>query len=190
MKHYDIIIIGSGPGGYVAAARAGALGLKTGIIEKSSSLGGTCLHRGCIPTKFLLHVADTYAYSQKIRTIGLHYKNIDINWEKIMASKAKIIQKNAYGVNHILKSNNVTLYNGNAEIQSVNDTIKVIKVTKNNKTSFVHTKNIILAVGSRAKKKLYWHSYIWKKSYEFRWYIKYKKYTQIVSYCWWWSYWM
>lgn len=152
MKHYDIVVIGSGPGGYVAAARAGALGFKTAIIEKDSSLGGTCLHRGCIPTKFLLHIADTYAYSQKIKKIGLYYRDIDINWKEIMISKTKIIKKNAYGVNHILKSNNVELYNGIAELQDFNSKIKVIKVIRKNETSLIYTKNIILAVGSRAKK--------------------------------------
>src|SRR5579862_6415988 len=79
---YDVVIIGSGPGGYVAAIRAGQLGLKTALIEKDKRLGGTCLHRGCIPTKALLWTAELLAHVQHAAEFGIDLKDPVVNWDR------------------------------------------------------------------------------------------------------------
>src|ERR1043165_2291362 len=81
---FDVVIIGSGPGGYVAAIRAGTLGLKTGRIERDKRLGGTCLHRGCIPTKALLWTAELYSHIQHAADFGVDLKNPSVNWAQAM----------------------------------------------------------------------------------------------------------
>ena len=82
---YDVVVIGSGPGGYIAAARAGALGLKTAVVEKDKALGGTCLHRGCIPTKALLHAADVVSEVKEAARMGVMVEGIRVEWEKVLA---------------------------------------------------------------------------------------------------------
>src|SRR5436190_14105024 len=81
---YDLIVIGSGPGGYSAAVRAGQYGLKTAIIEKDSKLGGTCLHVGCIPTKALLHTADVWHYVQNSDEEGIHLSEPKLDFPKVI----------------------------------------------------------------------------------------------------------
>lgn len=144
---YDLIIIGSGPGGYVAAARAGLLGLKTAIIEKNNMLGGTCLHKGCIPTKALLHVASMYEEIQNSHKFGIITSEIKIQWNKIQEYKSKIIKNNAAGINHIIRSRKIDIFNGTGNLINKNK----ILVEKNNIKNILKTKNIILAVGSQAK---------------------------------------
>ena len=80
MKQYQLAIVGSGPGGYVAAIRAGILGLKTVLIEKDPFLGGTCLHRGCIPTKALLHTAEIYDEIRHADRHGITVENLKLDW--------------------------------------------------------------------------------------------------------------
>ena len=77
---FDVVIIGSGPGGYVAAIRAGQLGLKTALVEKDKRLGGTCLHRGCIPTKALLYTAELYGHILEAAKFGIDLKDPVVNW--------------------------------------------------------------------------------------------------------------
>jgi len=144
---YDLIIIGSGPGGYVAAARAGLLGLKTAIIEKDNMLGGTCLHKGCIPTKALLHVANIYEETKNSHKFGIITSDIKIQWNKIQEYKSKIIKNNALGVKHIISSRKVDIFHGFAQLINKNK----ISVEKNNLKNILKTKNIILAVGSKPK---------------------------------------
>ena len=88
---YDVVIIGSGPGGYVAGIRAGQLGLKTAVIEKDDKLGGTCLNVGCIPTKDLLLNADVYDYFKNAKEYGIVCKEFSIDWAAIQARKTKIV---------------------------------------------------------------------------------------------------
>src|SRR6266403_4181320 len=94
---YDVEIIGSGPGGYVAAIRAGELGLKTVVVEKDPFLGGTCLHVGCIPTKVLLHHAEVYEQFKNGAELGFEVSGLKINWANVLARKDKIVKKHSKG---------------------------------------------------------------------------------------------
>jgi dihydrolipoamide dehydrogenase len=104
---YDVAIIGSGPGGYVAAIRAGELGLKTIVVEKDPFLGGTCLHVGCIPTKVLLHHADVYEHFKNGEELGFEVSGLKINWANIIARKEKIVKKHAKGIEFSFKKKKV-----------------------------------------------------------------------------------
>src|SRR5436853_6152836 len=104
---YDVAIIGSGPGGYVAAIRAGELGLKTIVVEKDPFLGGTCLHVGCIPTKVLLHPADIYDHIKNGAELGFEVSGVKINCANGLARKEKIVNKHAKGIEFLLKTNKV-----------------------------------------------------------------------------------
>ena len=85
MAKYDLVIIGSGPGGYVAAIRASQWGLKTAVVEKDPFLGGTCLHVGCIPTKVFLHHADLYDNFKRAEEFGFEVKDVKVNWPAMLA---------------------------------------------------------------------------------------------------------
>ena len=149
---FKLVIIGSGPGGYIAAARAGSLGIKTAIIEKDHMLGGTCLHQGCIPTKFLLHAMEKYNDIQKIKKIGIYCNNIDINWDKLQIYKNNILKKNALGINSIMNSNHIEMYNGRATINSIYNEYNTITIKNRNNSITISTENILFAIGSQAKK--------------------------------------
>ena len=95
---YDLAIVGSGPGGYVAAIRAAQWGLKTVVVEKDGFLGGTCLHVGCIPTKVLLESADVLAEIQSAKEFGIEVGAPKVNWEAMLARKTKIVNKHAKGI--------------------------------------------------------------------------------------------
>src|SRR6185369_11652960 len=109
---YDLVIIGSGPGGYSAAVRAGQYGLKTAIIEKDPKLGGTCLHVGCIPTKALLHSADVWDYFTHSADEGIHCDNPRLDFPAINDRKNKIVAKHAKGVEGLMKKNKVDWIKG------------------------------------------------------------------------------
>ena len=104
---YDLVVIGSGPGGYVAAIRSGKLGLKTAIVEKDDKFGGTCLHVGCIPTKDLLLNAEVYNYFKNAKEFGIVCKEFSVDWQAIQARKTKVVTKLAKGVEFLLKKNRV-----------------------------------------------------------------------------------
>ena len=86
-QQFDVVVIGSGPGGYVAAIRAGQLGLKTAVVEKDPFLGGTCLHRGCIPTKSLLENAEVWSKIQKAKEFGITVGDVKLDWAAVQARK-------------------------------------------------------------------------------------------------------
>ena len=115
MKQYNLIIIGAGPGGYVAAIRAAQLGMKTAIIEKCK-VGGTCLNRGCIPTKALLHSANTYAETKRFEELGLAADNVCYNMDKIHERKAQVVDTLVNGVEGLLKANKIDLISGIGKI--------------------------------------------------------------------------
>src|SRR5689334_7489186 len=115
---FDLIIIGSGPGGYVAAVRAGQLGLRTAIIEKDKNLGGTCLLRGCIPTKALLHTADVYDEFKHAKAVGVTVGNVTLDFEQAQKNKSKIVLKGSKGVEFLMKKNKVQVIKGTAHIDS------------------------------------------------------------------------
>ena len=142
---FDVVVIGAGPGGYVAAIRAGQLGLKTAIIEKDKNLGGTCLLRGCIPTKALLHTADVFEEFKHARDIGVVAEGVSLDFPQAQKRKNKVVLKLAKGVEFLMKKNKVQVFKGTAHIERPGQ----ITVTKDDgSTESVQTKNIIIATGS------------------------------------------
>ncbi|HEX8155338.1 MAG TPA: FAD-dependent oxidoreductase, partial [Thermoanaerobaculia bacterium] len=102
-QQYDVVIIGSGPAGYVAGIRAGQLGLKTAVIEKDPFLGGTCLHRGCIPTKSLLENAEVWAKIQKSKEFGITVGDVTLDWSQVQKRKQGVVDSNAKGIEFYFK---------------------------------------------------------------------------------------
>jgi len=145
---YDVVIIGSGPGGYVAAIRAGELGLKTALVEKDKRLGGTCLHRGCIPTKCLLWTAELYAHAKEAAQFGVDLENPRINWEQALKHKAKIVTKGAAGIDFLMKKNKVTVVKGHGRIAGKG---KVEVQGGEGGAQLLEAKNVLLATGSVPK---------------------------------------
>jgi dihydrolipoamide dehydrogenase len=144
---YDVAIIGSGPGGYVAAIRAGELGLKTVVVEKDPFLGGTCLHIGCIPTKVLLHHADVYDHFKNASELGFEVSGLKINWANILARKSKIVNKHAKGIEFLFKKNKVEWVQGWGKYDGPGR----VTVEKDGKTSLIEASNVLLVSGSEAK---------------------------------------
>ena len=148
---YDLIIIGSGPGGYSAAVRAGQYGLKTAIIEKDPKLGGTCLHVGCIPTKALLHTADVWEYFKHADEQGFSVENPKINYPKAIDRKNKIVAKHAKGVEFLMKKNKVDWIKGFGKLLPGAGAARKVEVTNGQSTQTLETKNVIIATGSEAR---------------------------------------
>jgi dihydrolipoamide dehydrogenase len=144
---YDVAIIGSGPGGYVAAIRAGELGLKTIVVEKDPYLGGTCLHVGCIPTKVLLHHADVYDHFKNAAELGFEVSGLKINWANVLARKDKIVKKHAKGIEFLFKKNKVEWAQGWGRYEGPGR----ISVEKDGKKSEVEASNILMVSGSEAR---------------------------------------
>jgi len=144
---FDVVIIGSGPGGYVAAIRAGQLGLKTAIVEKDKRLGGTCLHRGCIPAKSLLWTAELYSHILAANEFGIDLKDPAINWTQAQKHKDKVVTKGANGIDYLMKKNKVTVVKGHGRIAGKGK----VEVTGESGKQVLETKNIILATGSVPK---------------------------------------
>jgi dihydrolipoamide dehydrogenase len=101
-QSYDVIVIGGGPGGYVCAIRAAQLGLKTALIEKEPALGGTCLHRGCIPTKALLRTAEVYANMKHAAEFGLKADNVGFDLDAVVKRSRKVAAKLSGGVGYLM----------------------------------------------------------------------------------------
>lgn len=112
-----IIVVGGGPGGYVAAIRAAQLGATVHLVEKQA-MGGTCLNVGCIPTKALLHAANTYQEVKKAARTGILAENISLDWQKIQKNKQSIVNKLVRGVNGLLAANGVTVHSARAKLES------------------------------------------------------------------------
>src|SRR5690554_4311484 len=103
---YDLIIIGSGPGGYVAAIRAGQLGMKTAIIEKYSSLGGTCLNVGCIPSKALLDSSEHYHNAAHVfENHGINLNDLQVDLAQMVSRKEEVVKQNVEGIQYLMKKN-------------------------------------------------------------------------------------
>jgi dihydrolipoamide dehydrogenase len=138
---YDVAIIGSGPGGYVAAIRAGELGLKTVVVEKDPFLGGTCLHVGCIPTKVLLHHAEVYDHFKNGAELGFEVSGLKINWANVLARKDKIVKKHAKGIEFLFKKNKVEWVQGWGRYEGPGK----ISVEKDGKKTTIEASNILVA---------------------------------------------
>jgi len=145
---YDLIIIGSGTGGYSAAVRAGQYGLKTAIIEKDPKLGGTCLHVGCIPTKALLHTADVWDHFLHPGDEGITCDNPKLDLPAVMARKTKIVDKHAKGVEGLMKKNKVEWMKGYGTIKGPG---KVEVKAADGSVKTLETKTIMIATGSEAR---------------------------------------
>jgi len=145
---YDLAVIGSGPGGYVAAIRSGQLGLKTAIIEKDDKFGGTCLHVGCIPTKDLLLNADVLDYFKNAKEFGINCKEFSLDWPAILARKTKVVTKLAKGVEFLLKKNKVEMVRGFAKISGPG---KISVTDPKGAAQEIAAKNIVVATGSEAR---------------------------------------
>jgi dihydrolipoamide dehydrogenase len=144
---YDLIVIGSGPGGYSAAIRAGQYGLKTALIEKQAKLGGTCLLVGCIPTKALLHTADIWEHFLHPEEDGIQVKDPVLDFPKVIERKNRIVNKHSKGVEFLLRKNKVERVSGFATLQGKGR----VDVLANGKTDSIEAKNIIIATGSEAR---------------------------------------
>ena len=145
-NNFDVIVIGSGPGGYVCAIRSAQLGLKTACGELSNTLGRVCLNRGCIPSKSLLNSSELYHKAQKeFNNLGIETTNIKLNLSKMMNNKKKTVQTLTKGIEFLFKKNKITHLKGRGSIASSN-TVTVNDVSKK-KTSY-KTKNIVIATGS------------------------------------------
>ena len=143
-----MVIIGSGPGGYVAAVRAAQLGLKTAIVEKDKALGGTCLLRGCIPTKALLHTADLFDEMKHAKNIGINADGVTLDFTQTQKYKNKVVTTLTKGVEYLMKKNKVQTFKGLGHIDGRGQ----ITVTAENGTqTALQTKNIMIATGSVVK---------------------------------------
>jgi dihydrolipoamide dehydrogenase len=141
MTNYDVIVIGSGPGGYVSAIRCAQLGLKTAIVEGRDTLGGTCLNVGCIPSKALLHASHSYhEATHNFDKMGLIINNPKIDFDKMQNYKNDVISQNTKGIEFLLKKNKISWLKGWAKI------VKKNQVTVGENT--YDTKNIVIASGS------------------------------------------
>lgn len=147
-SQFDVVIIGSGPGGYVAAIRAGQLGLKTAIVEKDDKFGGTCLHVGCIPTKVLLFSADLHDYFAHAKDFGFEVKSFSLDWTALLARKQQIVTKLSKGVGFLLKKNKVETLHGYARLEGPG---RLSVTDAKNQVQKVTAKSIVLATGSEAK---------------------------------------
>ncbi len=144
-QEFDAVVIGAGPGGYVAAIRLAQLGKKTAVIEKQY-LGGVCLNVGCIPSKAMITAAHFYHRAQHdAPTMGFTIKGIDLDMKKLVAWKQAVCDKMAGGVSQLLKGNGVTVLMGEAEITSPTE----ISVKGAGGVEKVKAKQIVMAMGSR-----------------------------------------
>jgi dihydrolipoamide dehydrogenase len=146
MKEYDVVIIGSGPGGYVTAIRASQLGLKTAIVEKES-LGGVCLNWGCIPTKALLKSAQVFNYLKHADDYGLTVKEYDKNFDAVVNRSRNVAEGMSKGVQFLMKKNKIDILSGHGKLLSG----KKVSVTSDNKIEEYLAKNIIIATGARSR---------------------------------------
>jgi len=147
LAKYDLAVLGSGPGGYVAAIRAAQWGLKTIVVEKDPFLGGTCLHVGCIPTKVLLHHAELYANFLNAKEFGFEIKGCRVNWPAILQRKNEIVSRHAKGIGFLFRKNKVESLQGWGRIVGPGE----LSVEKDGKTSIVEATNLLLATGSEAR---------------------------------------
>ncbi|HEY0460382.1 MAG TPA: dihydrolipoyl dehydrogenase [Pyrinomonadaceae bacterium] len=146
-EQFDVVIIGSGPGGYVAAVRGAQVGLKVALIEKEpgARLGGTCGLRGCIPTKALLNAAHLYEKAGHFEQFGLKVEGLSYDFEKVQKYKSDVVSKNSAGVSYLMKKNKVTVFNGFGKILGKG---KIEVAYEDGKKETVEAKNIIIATGS------------------------------------------
>ncbi|MEK5173500.1 dihydrolipoyl dehydrogenase [Heyndrickxia sp. FSL W8-0496] len=154
-QEYDLVILGGGTGGYVAAIRASQLGLKTAIVEKGL-LGGTCLHKGCIPSKALLRSAEVYATAKKSEDFGVEIGEVQLNFPRVQERKNQIVDQLHRGVQHLMKQGKIDVYEGIGRIlgpsifSPMPGTISV-EMNNGQENEMLIPKNVIIATGSRPR---------------------------------------
>ncbi len=147
---YDVTVIGSGPGGYVAAIRCAQLGLKTAIIERYSTLGGTCLNVGCIPSKALLDSSEHFHNAEKkFKLHGINLENLSVDFQQMVARKNDVVEKTCGGITYLMNKNKIDVYTGHGSFVDKN-TIKVVDKNDANKEIItISTDKTIIATGSK-----------------------------------------
>ena len=146
---FDVTVIGSGPGGYVAAIRAVQMGLKVAVVERDPiGLGGTCLQRGCIPTKALLHTADLFEDLKNAKEYGIVAENIGLDFAAVMARKQRIVTRLSKGIeSYLFKKNKITLFKGEGRLEGP----RTVVVKGEKAEASLTTRNVMLATGSRPR---------------------------------------
>jgi len=145
---YDLVVIGTGPGGYVCAIRAAQLGLKVAVVEKRKTHGGTCLNVGCIPSKALLHASEMFEEAgHTFEKLGVVVGTPKLDLKQMMAHKQETIDANVNGVGFLLKKNKIEAFHGTASIPAAG---KVVVTAEDGKTQELETKNIVIATGSES----------------------------------------
>ena len=148
---FDLIVVGGGPGGYVAAIRAAQLGMKAAVVEREH-LGGICLNWGCIPTKALLRTSEIYHYMQHAGDYGLSAKEVGFDLDKVIKRSRKVAGQLSGGVKHLLKKNKVPVFNGHGRLDGKAGDRRKIHVSKDGKAvADLTAKSVILATGARAR---------------------------------------
>src|SRR6202051_436984 len=143
---YDLIVIGSGPGGYVCAIRAAQLGMKTAVVEKWATFGGTCLNIGCIPSKAMLHASGLYEEAaHKCGEMGIKVGAPSVDLAAMLKYKEKGVDGNVKGVDYLFKKNKIETFHGAGRIVAPG---KVEVKADDGKTQLLETKNIVIATGS------------------------------------------
>jgi dihydrolipoyl dehydrogenase len=146
MSSYDVVVIGSGPGGYVCAIKCGQLGLKTAIVEKRETLGGTCLNIGCIPSKAMLHASAAFHEAEhSLPTLGVKVGKPTLDLKAMMAHKDATVKANVDGVAFLMKKNKVDVLRGTGKVQGEG---KLSVTGEDGKVQEIETKNIVIATGS------------------------------------------
>jgi len=147
-KKFDLVVIGGGPGGYVAAIRASQIGMNTAIVEKSD-MGGICLNWGCIPTKALLKSAEQMAFLTEADSWGFSFDKLNFDFQKIIQRSRSIANENARGVDFLMKKNKISVIKG---VGALTDSSTVIvNNDKGQEIDCLKAKHIIIATGSRAR---------------------------------------
>ncbi|HET7615802.1 MAG TPA: FAD-dependent oxidoreductase, partial [Bacillales bacterium] len=154
-KEYDLVVLGGGTGGYVAAIRASQLGLKTAVVEKDK-LGGTCLHRGCIPSKALLRSAEVYTTAKEAEKFGVSATEITVDYRKAHERKQQIIDQLHQGVRGLMKKGKIDVYEGTGRIlgpsifSPLPGTVSV-ELASGEENEMLVPKNVIISTGSRPR---------------------------------------
>ncbi|MGS4886800.1 dihydrolipoyl dehydrogenase [Roseibium sp. MB-4] len=146
MSQYDLVVIGTGPGGYVCAIKAAQLGLKTAVVEKEATLGGTCLNIGCIPSKALLHASEMFHEAgHGFEKLGIKVAKPKLDLPGMMKHKSDVVDANVSGISFLMKKNKIDVHTGMGKILGAGK----VEVTDNDgKASVIETKNIVIATGS------------------------------------------
>ena len=147
MATYDVAVIGSGPGGYVAAIRCAQLGLKTAIIEKYNTLGGTCLNVGCIPSKALLDSSEHYHQAkEQFETHGIKLNNLSVDMPQMIKRKGEVVEQTVGGIDFLMKKNKIDVFHGHGSFKSTTE-INIAK--EDGSTEIIEAKKTIIATGSK-----------------------------------------